>query len=208
MNAARTPWNEEAPLRSRASDPVASLLLLHPVHVRTGLGIHAHNGADVHEAGYADLRAACERGGFHHLIAGIAFHGVLGIGHFQFHRFRGTGEDGLVTFETDLYDHFFLHELEGISEEFHWDVLLLEAGLVHAHEVVPLAVEVLQFVDLHAQHFDHFATAEAVLVQLSVAQVAHLSLVEGAQVTRRPVLPFHHLADVAIETDVGADADV
>ncbi len=99
-------------------------------------------------------------------------------------------------------------KLKAIAEEFHRDVLLLEAGLVHAHQVVALAVEVLQFVDLHAQHFDHLAAAEAVLVQLAVAQVAHLALVEGAQVTRRAVLPFHHLADVAIETDVGADADV
>ena len=54
----------------------------------------------------------------------------------------------------------------------------------------------------------HFAAAQAVFVQLAVAQVAHLALVEGAQVAGRAVLPFHDLADVAVEADVGADVDV
>ena len=58
------------------------------------------------------------------------------------------------------------------------------------------------------QHFDGVGRGEALVERLTIAQIAHLDLDEGAQVARRTMLRLHDEVGFTVELDDLASADV
>src|SRR5690606_2810016 len=103
--------------------------------------------------------------------------------------------------------HAFLQEGRALADEFLVEIDLVVGFQIHEHEVLALAVEILEVFRLDARLFDALVGAEAVVELAAVDQVLELDLVISRALARLHRHGFHGHPQAAIVLDDHAGPD-